>query len=137
MFVGGVVDPVSLIVAALAAGAVAGAQNTATDAVRDAYTGLKELLRRRLSGRESGQVALARHEAQPQQWAGALEAELVEVRAGDDAGAVEAAQRLMALLDPTGAQAGKYVVDLRGAQGVQVGDHNTQTNTFSTPPAAS
>jgi hypothetical protein len=130
------VDPVSLIVAALAAGAVAGAQTTATDAVKDAYTGLKELLRRRLSGRESGQVALARHEAKPQQWAGALEAELVEVQAGDDAAAVEAAQRLMALLDPTGAQAGKYVVDLRGAQGAQVGDHNTQTNTFSAPPAA-
>jgi hypothetical protein len=34
-----VVDPVSLIVSALAAGAVAGAQNTATDAVKDAYTG--------------------------------------------------------------------------------------------------
>jgi hypothetical protein len=71
------VDPVSLIVAALAAGAVAGAQTTATDAVKDAYTGLKELVRRRLSGRESGRVALARHEDKPQQWAGALEAELV------------------------------------------------------------
>jgi hypothetical protein len=41
---------------------------------------------------------------------------------------------LLALLDPTGTRAGKYMVDLRGAQGVQVGDHNTQTNTFSTPP---
>jgi len=125
------------IVAALAAGAVAGAQNTATDAVKDAYTGLKELVRRRLSGRESGQVALARQEAKPQQWARALEAELVEVKAGDDPAAVEAAQRLMTLLDPTGAQAGKYMVDLRGAQGIQVCDHNTQTNTFSTPPTAS
>jgi len=131
------VDPVSLIVAALAAGAVAGAQNTATDAVKDAYTGLKDLVRRRLSGRTSGEQALAQHDDEPQQASEALEAELVAVRAGDDAAVVNAAQRLMALLDPTGARAGKYTVDLRGAQGVQVGDHNTQTNTFSTPPAAS
>jgi hypothetical protein len=47
---------------------------------------------------------------------------------------VEAAQQLMALLDAAGRQSGKYLVDLRGAQGVQVGDHNTQTNTFTTPP---
>lgn len=130
-------DPVSLIVAALAAGAVAGAQNTATDAVKDAYTGLKELVRRRLSGRESGRVALARHEADPQQQVPVLEAELVEVGAGDDAAVVAAAQRVMALVDAAGTRAGRYTVDVRGAQGVQVGDHNVQTNTFSAPPPAS
>jgi predicted RNA-binding Zn ribbon-like protein len=130
------VDPVSLIVAALAAGAVAGAQNTATDAVKDAYTGLKELVRRRLSGRESGQAALARHEADLPEEGAALEAELIEVKAADEASVVAAAQRLMALLDPTGSRAGKYTVDLRGAQGVQAGDHNVQTNTFGAPPTA-
>ncbi len=134
---GAVVDPVSLIVAALAAGAVAGAQNTATDAVKDAYTGLKELVRRRLSGRTSGEQALAQHDDNPRQADEVLEAELVAVGAGDDTAVVDAAQRLMALLDPTGAQAGKYVVDIHDAQGVQVGDHNVQTNTFSTPPASS
>jgi hypothetical protein len=131
------VDPVSLVVAALAAGAVAGAQNTASDAVKDAYTGLKDVVRRRLSGRESGPAALARHEADPEQQSAALEAELVEVKAGDDAAVVAAAQRVMALLDPTGAQAGKYTVDLRGVQGVQIGDQNVQTNTFAAPPSAS
>jgi len=135
--VGVAVDPVSLIVAALAAGAVAGAQNTATDAVKDAYTGLKELVRRRLSGRTSGETALTRHEDEPQQSGGALEAELVAAGARDDAAMVDAAQRVMALLDPAGEQTGKYVVDLRGAQGAQVGNHNVQTNTFSTPPSTS
>jgi hypothetical protein len=42
------VDPVSLIVTALAASAMAGAQNTATAAVK-AYTGLKALLRHRFA----------------------------------------------------------------------------------------
>jgi hypothetical protein len=41
-----------------------------------------------------------------------------------------AAKKLMAMVDPDGAAAGKYTVDLRGAQGVQVGEQNTQTNTF-------
>ena len=49
-----VVDPASLIVAALAAGAVAGAQNTATEAVKDAYAGLKALVQRRIAGRPAG-----------------------------------------------------------------------------------
>lgn len=44
----------------------------------------------------------------------------------------------MSLMDADGARTGKYTVDLRGAQGIQVGDGNTQTNTFTTtlqPPA--
>jgi hypothetical protein len=41
-------DPVSLIIAALVAGAAAGLQDGATDAVKSAYTSFKALLRRRL-----------------------------------------------------------------------------------------
>jgi len=129
-------DPVSLIVAALAAGGVAGAQNTATEAVKDAYAGLKALVARRLGGRTSGEVALERHEERPGRWGPVLEAELVDAGAGADGVVVEAAQRLMALLDSAGSQQGKYLVDARGAQGLQVGDRNTQTNTFTTPPAS-
>ncbi len=128
-------DPVSVIVAALTAGAVAGAQGTATDVVKDAYAGLKALVRRRLAGRVSGEVAVEQHERQPEAWRGAVEAELVDVDAGGDVAVVEAAQRLMALLDAEGSRAGRYQVDARGAQGVQIGDHGTQTNTFTTPPS--
>jgi hypothetical protein len=123
-------DPVSLIVAALAAGAVAGTQNTATEAVKDAYTGLKTLVKRRLHGRPAGEVALEQHAAKPEQWDKALEAELVEVDAGNDGRTVEAAQRLMALVDAAGTRSGRYVVDARGAHGVQIGDGNTMHNTF-------
>jgi hypothetical protein len=129
-------DPVSLIVAALAAGAVAGAENTATQAVKDAYGGLKAIIRRLVSGRASAETALERHEAQPQAWEGALTAELAEADAGADPDAVVAAQQVMRLLDEAGSRAGKYVVHIEGGQGVQVGDLNTQTNTFTTPPPA-
>lgn len=91
--------------------------------------------------------------------AGAVEADLVEARtevlaaraAGDaqterdltaewqgrirrllaaDSGVAAELRQVLVSLDPVGAQAGKYAVDLREAKGVQVGDHNTQTNHF-------
>jgi len=44
-------------------------------------------------------------------------------------------QRLVRLLDDAGARAGKYTADVRGAQGVQIGDHNRRTM-CSTPRRA-
>ena len=85
---------------------------------------------RSLRGRPAGEVALEQHAAKPEQWDKALEAELVEVDAGSDALTVEAAQRLMALLDAPGTRSGRYVVDARGAHGVQFGDGNIMYNRF-------
>lgn len=127
-------DPISLIVAALAAGAVAGVSDTASTAVKDAYTGLRELVRCRLAGRAAAEVALAEHENAPEVWRAPLVAELDGVAAGTDEAMVAAAQRVMAIVDEAGTRSGKYVVDLRGAQGVQVGDGNFQVNSFTTPP---
>jgi hypothetical protein len=123
-------DPITMIIAALTAGAVAGAQGTATDAMKDAYAGLRALVHRRFRGRASAETALEQHESKPEAWRGELEAELVDVDADQDIALVEAAQRLMALLDAAGTRTGKYQVDVRGAQGVQVGDHGAQTNYF-------
>lgn len=58
------------------------------------------------------------------------------VDAGRDEALLAAARRVMELLDSTGAATGRYQVDARGAQGVQIGDHGTQTNTFGGPPTA-
>lgn len=129
-----VMDPISLIVGALAAGAAAGLTDTAAGAVRDAYAGLRDLVRRRFTGRRVAQTALDEHERAPRVWQAPLSAELVAVGADTDAGIVAAAQRVMELVDEVGSASGKYLVDLRGAQGVQVGDRNTQTNTFTIPP---
>ena len=127
-------DPISLIVAALAAGAAAGVSDTATTAVKDAYTGLRELVRRRLAGRAAAEVALAEHDSAPEVWRAPLVAELDRAGAGTDEAMLAAAQWVMAIVDEAGTRAGKYVVDLRGAQGVQVGDGNVQVNSFTTPP---
>jgi hypothetical protein len=61
-----------------------------------------------------------------------MTAELTAAEVGSDADLVLAAQKLMRLVDEAGSQAGKYNVLVQGGQGVQVGDHNTQHNTFGT-----
>lgn len=125
-------EPVTLIVAALAAGACAGANGIASEAAKDSYQSLKALVGRRLAGRASGEAALREHEAAPETAGDTLHAELVEIYQPDrDQELIEAARELMAILD--GACAGKYQVAVEGGRGIQIGDHNVQTNTFTTP----
>jgi hypothetical protein len=127
-------DPISMIVGALAAGATSGLRDTATGAVKDAYEGLRDLVKRRLAGRGVAETALAEHEKAPQVWAAPLSVELAAVGADTDAQIIAAAQLVMALMDEASSRSGMYRVDLAGAQGVQVGNRNTQTNTFTIPP---
>ncbi len=130
-------DPITLIVTALAAGAALGVKDTASSAVRDAYASLKALVQKRFAGRPAGELVLAEHESAPGTWDKPLAAQLGEVGADRDADVVAAAQELMRLVDEAGSRAGKYTVDVRGAQGVQVGDHSTQHNVFGAPPRSS
>ena len=131
--VGGV-DPVTLIVTALAAGTAAAVQDGASAAVKGAYVRLRDAVRKRLASRADGELVLARHEADPQIWRAPLAAELMQAGAGDDTGLAAAAQALMELVDAAGVRSGKYAVTISGSQGVQVGDQNTQTNTFGPGP---
>jgi hypothetical protein len=85
-------DPVTLIVTALAAGAGLGLKDTASAAVTDAYGSLKALAARRLAGRRDGELVLDRHEQAPQAWERLLAAELMAVGAASDADLVTAAQ---------------------------------------------
>src|ERR1700749_2253243 len=112
-------DPITLIVTALAAGAAAGMRDTASSVVKDAYTGLKALVRKGLSGSPDGELVLARHEQAPETWRAPLAAVLDEAGAGNDPGLVAAAEALLRLVDAAGARTGKYTVDVRGATGVQ------------------
>jgi hypothetical protein len=123
-------DPVTLIVTALAAGAASALQEDTKDAVKASYTRLREILQRRFSGRRVGELALAEHEADPAMWEPQLRAELAATGAESDRDLVDAAQALMSLIDAAGARKGKYHVTISGGQGVQVGDGNTQSNVF-------
>jgi hypothetical protein len=126
-------DPVTLIATALAAGAALGLKDTASAAVQDAYGSLKALAASRLARRREGELVLAEFEEAPHAWEELLAAELTAAAAADDANLVAAAQALMSLVDRAGSRAGKYAVQVRDSQGVQVGDRNTQHNIFGAP----
>src|SRR6266568_2403723 len=127
------VDPLSLVMTALMAGAVAGARGMMTTLVNDAYAGLKALVRHRFKDRPAGEVALEKLADNPDAWEPSLKAELAQAGVADDPELVAAAQHVLSLFDPEGAKAGRYQVDARGAQGVQIGDHGTQSNIFNAP----
>ena len=126
-------DPITLIVTALAAGAALGAQDTVSAMVKDAYAGLKALVKKRLGGGPGAELVLAKHEQAPETWQAPLMAELAESGADGDHDLIAAAQALLDLIGEAGGRAGKYTVDVRGAQGVQIGDHNRQDNVFNAP----
>jgi hypothetical protein len=123
-------DPITLLVTALAACAALGVQDTASAMVKDAYASLKALVRRRLGGDPDAEMVLARHERAPETWQAPLMAELVRSGADGDGDLIAAAKALLDLVGEAGG-AGKYTVDARGAQGVQIGDHNRQDNAFN------
>jgi hypothetical protein len=122
------VEPIALILAALAAGAVKGVGETASAAVTDAYAALKNALRRRLAGKPAALDAVDNYAEDPDEWRGNLEVHLRKAGADTDPDVVAAATAVMQQVDPDGSGSGKYLVDLRGASGVQVGDRNVQKN---------
>ena len=92
-------DPVTLIVTALAAGAASALQDGASAAVKDAYARLRARVERRFANRPKGELVLAEHEAAPQTWEAPLAAELSAAGAERDVALVAAAQALMRLTD--------------------------------------
>jgi len=127
-------DPVTLIVTALATGASAGALEALKDDVKEkvgaAYAKLRGLAGKRVSSQPGAELVLSEHEADPETWAAPLAKKLTEAGAADDAELVSAAKALMELADAAGARAGKYNVTIKDSKGVQVGDHGIQINTF-------
>ncbi|HEX2314309.1 MAG TPA: hypothetical protein VHJ17_11265 [Thermomonospora sp.] len=122
-------DPVTVIVAALAAGGASGVGETASVAVRDAYETLKSLVGRRLGQGET--------ETGPAEPEAVLVGMLREAGAADDAELLAAARRVLASVRAEAAPALGH--DLRGAQGVMInhgGAGARQVNTFPAPPTA-
>ncbi len=144
-------DPVSLIVAALLAGAAAATDGLAVEVVKDSYAALKGLLQRRFrraaetagTERDAGpgvrmavdpEAVLEAHESDPETWDRPVREALRSTGADQDEEILAAARALLDAAEAGAAQTGKYQVDARGAQGMQVGDHGTMTNTFNAPP---
>ncbi|MEH1863511.1 MAG: hypothetical protein V7K69_00485 [Nostoc sp.] len=88
-------EPISLIIAALGAGAIAAAKDTATTAVKDTYQGLKGLIKKRFESQPKAQMVLEEHETDPETYNAPLKKKLAEAGADQDAAIIQAAQELL------------------------------------------
>ncbi len=121
-------EPTSLIIAAL----VAGATKAAGDIAPDLYNGLKALIKRKFAGEPKAEMVLEEHEKDPETYEAPLKKKLQEAGADKDEEIIKKAQELLKQLEPEESASGKYnIVFQAEVKGGQFGDHNTQTNTFS------
>ena len=117
-----VMDPITLILAALAAGAAAGVGDTASKAIKDAYMGLKTLIKRRFAGDAKAEEILADHEAAPETYEKPLGKQLELTGAQDDPEILEAAEQLLMKANEAGIKT-KYHVKVTGGKVGIIGDH--------------
>jgi hypothetical protein len=125
------VDPYSIIVAALVAGANASVKSIASSRARDLYTRLQRTLIRRLGDEQLGTALFAELERRPES-ADMLFLQQFRTRPDIiDEEVLDCSRALIETLQEPGADPSKYTVEARNSRGVQIGDHNTQVNTFS------
>jgi hypothetical protein len=91
-------DPISLIEAALVAGAAASTKDTASQAVKDAYSGLKMGLSRLLASKPQAQVILNKHATDPKTYEEPLKTVLAEAHVDQDNKLLAVAQQIMVLV---------------------------------------
>ncbi|MBE9197583.1 MULTISPECIES: hypothetical protein [unclassified Nodularia (in: cyanobacteria)] len=121
-------EPITLIITAL----VAGAAKAAGDAAPDVYNGLKALIKRKFESEPKAQMVLEEHEKDPETYEAPLKKKLAEAGADQDEEIIKAAQELLKQVEPEESASGKYNTVFQGeVKGAQIGDRNTQTNTFS------
>jgi hypothetical protein len=120
-----------IILAALIAGATAAAKDTATAAVKDAYNGLKSLLKNKLKNDAFAQMAVDAKPEDIKQMEGLLKAKITEAGGIDkdkDAEILKKAEEIMKKEDPEGFQGGKYNINISGGTQGVVGDNSGTVN---------
>lgn len=119
-------DPLTLIVTALATGAAVALKSVAEQAVKDAYAGLKQLILDQYGDKGDVTTAVASVEAKPESEArqALLKEELATAGADQDEKLLQLAQALLAQADPEGSKAGHYTII---GDGNVIGDDNVVT----------
>ncbi len=126
-------EPISLILAALVAGAVAAAKDTAGTAIKDAYEGLKALIKKRFAGDALAQAMIDAKPEDIKKAEGLLKDKIVEAGVDKDEEIQKAAQEIMQKEDPEGFEAGKYNTNVTVAGDV-FGVAGTSTGTVNIGP---
>lgn len=133
-------EPISMIVGALVAGASTALKDTASQAVKDAYQGLKNLLIQHWKSKTEedtktkeieAKVFIDNLESDPAGFKKPMEKKLNEIMPEPDTALIERAQQLEKILEESGHSVGKYAVKIGdNSQDVQIGDRNKQVNEF-------
>lgn len=125
-------DPLTLILTALASGAAASVTNTTDMAVKDAYSGLKSLILHRFAQNTKLRDTLIEYEDDPETYEKPLKKVLTEERLDHEQDIILASQKLMKLTNPQQAAMGKFNIQVVGGtiQGLNQGDNNTITQYF-------
>ena len=118
-------DPISLILSAL----VAGATQTAGGVAQDAYNGLKSLIKCKFEsqGKSDSITILDKYEQKPEKTKPLLEDELTEVGADKDEEIIKLAQKLLGQLHPQEAAEGKFDIQISGGTVQGLIQQNTGT----------
>ncbi|MCM0591383.1 MAG: hypothetical protein KA716_14620 [Gloeotrichia echinulata DEX184] len=116
-------DPISLILGALGAGAAKIGEGVA----QDAYKGLKALIKHKFErqGKSDSVTILDKYEQKPEKTKALLEDELTEIGADKDEEIIKLAQKLMEQLNPQEAGEGKFSVQISGGTVQGLTQHNT------------
>ena len=122
-------EPLSTILTALVAGAAASAKDTTSNAIKDAYTGLKSLIKKKFGDNTMASNTLEEHAKDSETWEKPLTKALNDSEADKDQEIIEAAK---ALLEQTGKlDSGKYNVNIQGnVSGMVQGDNANVTMNF-------
>lgn len=91
-------EPVTLVMTALAAGAGIGIKDTVSQAVKDVYAGLKSLVLRRVGDVPGAIVAVEQHEQDPATWQAPVVRALTVSGAIEDDEILALARRLLSLI---------------------------------------
>ena len=127
-------DPITLVVSALTAGATAALQESAGTAIKDAYQGLTALIKHKFQKDSKAEAALDGHKEDPETWQKPLEKSIRETGVAEDKEILLAAQRLLELVQSQKSSP-KYDVKIQGdVQGFVQGDNARVTMNFDDSP---
>jgi len=120
---GELMDPISLILAAL----VGGAAKPAGDIAQDAYNGLKDLIKRKFEsqGKSDSATILDKYEQKAEKTKLLLEDELIEAGADKDEEIIKLAQQLLEQLNPQEAAEGRFNIQISGGKVQGLTQQNT------------
>jgi hypothetical protein len=127
-------DPVGMLVSALTTGAAMALQETGGTAIKEAYRGLVNLVRKRFDNNPKATAALEGASEDPETWQKPLEKSIRESNVAEDQEILALAQKLLQLSEAQ-KSGPKYNVKVSGnVQGFVQGDHATVSMDFTETP---